>query len=76
MLKFKTGIVLEGSFNDKDIYMPMLDQAFAKSEFATLILQASIGDFDNLCMQLVSDLADENLVYGENYVIARKTNES
>jgi len=72
MLKFKTGIVLEGAFTDRDIWKPMLDQAFEKSEFATLIVQVSIGDFDNICMQLVADLADEGLIYGENYVIARK----
>ena len=42
MLKFKTGIVLEGSFTDRDIWKPMLDQAFEQSEFATLILQSSI----------------------------------
>ena len=28
----KTGIVLEGSFTDRDIWKPMLDQAFEQSE--------------------------------------------
>ena len=76
MLKFKTGIVLEGAFNDRDIWKPMLDQAFEQSEFATLILQSSIGDYEAVCYRLTADLADEGFMYGRDYVIARKSNES
>ena len=74
MLKMKTGIVLEGAFTDRDIWKPMLDQAFELSEFATLILQASIGDYEALCYRLTADLAEEGFMYGKDYVIARKSN--
>ena len=76
MLKMKTGIVLEGAFTDRDIWKPMLDQAFEESEFATLILQTPIEKYEDICISLTSDLADEGFMYGRDYVIARKSNES
>ena len=72
MLKIKTGVVIEGDFDSKDFYLPTIKE----SEFSTLILNVQPKDFDAKCYRITSDLADEGIMYGRDYVIARKSNES
>ena len=73
MLKVrKEGVIIEGKFDDKDIYR----QIVKESSFSTLIINLPIKDFDARCIRITSDLADEGLMYGTDYVIARANNDS
>ena len=68
MLKINTGIIIKGKFEKHDSYI----QQIKESSFTTLIVEAPLGtEYDNKCMELVSELASQGFAYGEKYVIAR-----
>ena len=56
MLKMKTGIVLEGSFTDRDIWKPMLDQAFDVRNSSRLSCQINLSDdLDGIELELAPE---------------------
>ena len=66
MLKVNDGTVIEGIFNDES-YIEIVK----KSKFSTLIIHIDIKHFEDKCVEVVSALADEHLIYAVDYVIAR-----
>jgi hypothetical protein len=63
----KKSVILEGTFEDYDNYVPIIKE----SEFAVLIIRADITDFDFKTMQVTDELAKNKLQYGKDYVICR-----
>ena len=60
MLKVrKDGVVIEGAFEDADIYVPLIGE----TEFATLIVRVRI--------EITSALANIGKQYGTDFIIAR-----
>ena len=68
MLKVrKDGVVIEGAFDDADIYVPLI----AETEFATLIVRVRIETFEDKCIEITSALANICKQYGTDFIIAR-----